>query len=1044
MTNVQQFLPGTKVRMKKNPARAGTVAASDPQILGPKIRQKVNWDNGTSEFVNIALLEEAGVKELTLSELMLRGAYGTKDDLRSNLTQYRLSGVLDNIIYSLNLTNTEFLPYQFIPLITFFKAMKNRLLIADEVGLGKTIEAGLIWTELQMRDNAMRLLVICPAALCEKWQHELSSRFSVKADIVSSSELLENIRKISTGETRSGAFICSLQGIRPPKGWKRKEESRNKSAAELARALLEIDDSSIFNMLIVDEAHHIRNPQTSQYTAVDLLKKTAENILLLSATPIQTSSSNLFSLLNILDRDSYPYESYLNHIIESNKPLIELIARLEKGRLSLRGFLSSFYEIKNLRASQGLDTEAFSNFLKANHLDEKTFSDPAVRIRLIRRLNDLNPLNQIMVRSLKRNVKKNRVLRQPVTVSVEMSKSEESYYQTVTEQIRFYCQEHDTNGGFWEAIAQQQMTSCMPASLEYWSQEAAEESPVETQELDEDENADEAQPLLTNLRKAATDFPFKKDLISHDSKLHRLLAVIKEYQRDNPGEKIILFSFFKRTLTYLEANLIKEGISCILISGDYSRQERNERIKKFKEENYTVLLSSEVAAEGIDLQFVSCLINYDLPWNPARIEQRIGRIDRIGQRSSKILIFNFIYENTIEERIYERLLKRFDVFKKALGVAEEILGDSLKKLSRDLFNRNLTPDQELEKIDQTALAIENNKAIKDEADGVSLVYNLMQKQVENAQEMERFILDEDLLDYVHDYCRREKGGSKLYEAEDGLYKLDLSVDARIEMGEYFAEHSGELHPTEILSNPDLLIRFRNKQDIERRGIERITQNHPLIKFISYWNRKNKNQSKRLSAISYPPSSVEREKLKEVGSGTYVYRVDYWKYSGIKRLRGQLAYSVLEAETGAFIKPEQAENLVNLASRNGQTLIKDMRVTPSKVIELDDTNEEHLNSCFSDYVDEMKTQAENEAKFSQQMYSSKLEELEKEYTKRMDDFRWEELLNKTGAKGRRVSFENKYKRRKENITERIEAIARKLAQQEFSETLVSAGVIELEI
>ena len=138
--------------------------------------------------------------------------------------------------------------------------------------------------------------------------------------------------------------------------------------------------------------------------------------------------------------------------------------------------------------------------------------------------------------------------------------------------------------------------------------------------------------------------------------------MLADYFRRNPGEKIILFAFYRATLAYLAQRLQQDGIDNILLTGA-SGGEKTAVIEEFRQRrDATVLLASEVASEGVDLQFCRVVINYDLPWNPMKVEQRIGRIDRIGQKSPKITIWNLFYADTIDERVYDRLLRAPQAF----------------------------------------------------------------------------------------------------------------------------------------------------------------------------------------------------------------------------------------------------------------------------------------------------------------------------------------------------------------------------------------------
>src|SRR5690606_3509958 len=181
------------------------------------------------------------------------------------------------------------------------------------------------------------------------------------------------------------------------------------------------------------------------------------------------------------------------------------------------------------------------------------------------------------------------------------------------------------------------------------------------------------------------------DLRAHDSKYEQLEVLLKEYARDYPQEKVIVFSYFRDTLGYLKERLESVGIPALIVMGGDDKQAR---IDEFQESSrYKVLLASEVAAEGVDLQFMRLLVNYDLPWNPMRVEQRIGRIDRIGQQAQAISIANLVYQDRIDDRILTRLFEKLKMFEEALVSTEDDFQDGVSLLTRDLVSGDLTEEQ---------------------------------------------------------------------------------------------------------------------------------------------------------------------------------------------------------------------------------------------------------------------------------------------------------------------------------------------------------------
>src|SRR5439155_18078773 len=167
------FEAGSSVRSVDNPAREGVVTNAPPRLRASGIHFQVRWNDGALDFVHQDEIEPvSNLNILDPFTLAHQGRYGRSGDLRRNLTYVHLSGRLANLVYAMGITNTDFYPHQYRPLLALLDSPINGLLIADEVGLGKTIEAGLIWTELRARFDMRRLVVVCPAMLREKWRDE--------------------------------------------------------------------------------------------------------------------------------------------------------------------------------------------------------------------------------------------------------------------------------------------------------------------------------------------------------------------------------------------------------------------------------------------------------------------------------------------------------------------------------------------------------------------------------------------------------------------------------------------------------------------------------------------------------------------------------------------------------------------------------------------------------------------------------------------------------------------------------------------------------
>lgn len=915
---------GDKVRLRANPSRVGTFTN---EFDGPPRRRRVlvRFDNGEEDFILEGSLEKVVGDALRPYGLIEQGRYGNVNDLRGAITYYRLSGKLANLIYSLNTTNTQFFAYQFKPVLQLLDSPCRGLLIADEVGLGKTIEAGLIWTELRARMDARKLLVLCPAMLREKWQDELQNRFGIKADICDARELLRRVKKSEQQGQGEFALIGSLQGVRPPRGWD-DEEKKSNGAAQLAAYLdSRMLDDPLFDLIIIDEAHYLRNPTTQTHKLGRLLRPVCENLILLSATPIQLRSADLFHLLNLLDEDAFPYIHSFAETLEANAPKVQLRDRLLQSPITRDEFVEALED--SVSHSIFKDNSQL-DYLLANPPSDEELGSHQGRSRIADRLDRITPLAKVINRTRKRDVQEMRVVRHPAAVKAEMSPVELDFYAAVTNSVREFCEGMEISTGFLLTIPQRQMASCMAATCRAWLErlESAEraaslkETAYEAFGESSNENGRKSEEglgtLLTVLTGITQEIGNYEALKSSDTKYAKFRDSLVSYWKENPGKKVVLFSFYRETLRYLRERLEEDGMASIIVQGG---MDKHEAIKKFaKPHGPNILLSTEVAAEGVDLQFSSLLINYDLPWNPMRIEQRIGRIDRIGQEAERILIWNFLYTGSIDERIYDRLLDRLNIFEQALGSIESILGDQIRDLGYYLLTHKLTPEEELDRIEQTALAVEtlNRTTESLEKDATQLIAHgdYIQNQVKAAQEIGRYVTGEDLSVYVRDFLTREFEGTRFVQVGDKeyLFEIEFSVDAKISLQSFLESHR-LIGKTRILaySKPKLL--FENQVAGNRYDVEVVSQYHPLVRFVS---EGLKAKGKAGGYFPVTAAEISCMHVKDIPVGTYVYAIARWSISGARDIE-RLEYSVKNFKTGTWLDSASAESLVNSAGMEGR-------------------------------------------------------------------------------------------------------------------------------
>ena len=928
--------PGDKVRVIDNPSRVGTLSSEPAAGAGIRRRVLVNFSDG-EEFVLEASLEKVQRETRDPYELMCRGDYGRTFDLRGAITYYRLSGKLANLIYSLNTTNTQFLPYQFKPVLQFLDSPSRGIVIADEVGLGKTIEAGLIWTELRARQDARRLLVVCPAMLREKWKDELGNRFGVKAEIVDAGELLARLQAAQERPQEEFALIVSMQGMRPPKGWNDRKEPSKSAAAKLAMYLDELGvQDPLLHLVVVDEAHYLRNAQTQTHRFAALLRPVADGLVLLSATPIQMRSTDLFNLLHLLDEDAFPYEWSYDQSVKANAPIVALRDRVLREVVPQAEFVEALKQALQIRF---FDDSEQIKFMLSEPPSDALLASPRGRAQLAEQLDRINPRAKVIARTLKRDVQELRVQREPVTIKSVMSPVEQRFYERVTFAVRDFCERNEVSEGFMLTIPQRQMASCMAAACRGWAdrlRRAADDGDAEAiYELYGDVTAgDDLLPdvpatappvqgkrsdpgeLLRVLMGIAREVGDFEALQAGDTKFAALDKSLKNYWRDYPGRKVVLFAFYRNTLYYLQERLAKAGVRTAVLHGG---MDKHAVLRQFESpDGPTVLLSSEVASEGVDLQFSSLVVNYDLPWNPAKIEQRIGRIDRIGQAEPKILIWNMVYADTLDDRVLERLLERLNIFRTALGSMEELLGKEVRELSQDLLSHHLTPEREKARIDRSKVAVETlrerQEQLEDKATQLMGHGDFIQNKVKAAHELGRYIRGEDLLAFSRDYLEKEFPGTRLLSSDsDSLQaNLELSVDGRVYFNQFIT--ANRLHGrTAILAVTPPKLLFDNRLGNASRGVEKVTQDHPLIRFVS---ERQKNAGK--AAMYFPTAAIElpRATMMGVEPGLYVYVVMRWTLSGSRDIE-RLVYQVRAVDTKMLLEQDAAESLVNAAALYGR-------------------------------------------------------------------------------------------------------------------------------
>lgn len=952
---------GVPVRDRNNPARqgqsTGRVAEEDGLMLA-----RVRFDGEPERWV---LVDELELAEVPLDEarIVAEGKFTGADLLRRILTSSQLAGDLAEMIYSLDMTNTEFMPHQFKPLLALLDSPSRGVLIADEVGLGKTIEAGLIWTELRFRSHARTMLVVCPAMLIEKWQVELRRRFGTESTVMRPADLLEWI-DAPPGHQAPRAIICSMQGLRPPRGWEDGGRERRDPAARLARRLDDLQDRVLFDLTVVDEAHYLRNEETASAALGRLLRPVSDHFVLLSATPVNTRSDDLFNLVSLVDPSQFQFRSQFEQVLEANRPLVLATNALKKEGVTadnVAGHLDAAGESWPLSDSEGL--QRLRDGVAGLGPDHALTA--AERVDLVEKIQRINLLGHAIVRSRKREVFENRVQRRVFYRKAVMTPAEADLYQLVSEAIVAYALSHQGVEGFLLAMPQQQMASCMYAAAKRWGAggAGAEVEEFAFESLGRIVNGD-AQPVSQAVETAIRGNVDLAALRVEDSKLAVLMDILREQSGDDPQGKVLVFSFFRDTLAYLKERLEAAGYPCTIVQGGDDKQAT---IDGFRDDpGQRILLATEVAAEGVDLQFMRVMVNYDLPWNPMRVEQRIGRIDRIGQQAPTISIFNLVYADTIDDRIFVRLFDRLKLFEESVGATEEVLGAPITGLTREILSSRLTAQEQEVAAEQTYFAIEQRKRdlaeVEDsEADLVGLG-DYVRDRVVRARARGRSISDEDLFKHITGYLEAEAPGYDLQlSASDrfcGTLKLPAGLAARLSA--YRESH--RLPPSRLESGHAEQVLIRNHVDAGASSgrVELLNQFHPLVRMIAADS--TPLVGPRLHAVEVFADDLAGE----VAEGAYGFCAEAWELVGVRRLRTVRA-TFVPVGVGTVLSVEDSFDLLNVIRSKGTFwhAAPDELDDPAAVLKAIDTARLRLTVEHGKELDRFRTENADRARIQQQ-------------------------------------------------------------------------------
>ncbi|WP_408006734.1 DEAD/DEAH box helicase [Pseudalkalibacillus sp. A8] len=484
-----------------------------------------------------------------------------------------------------HIPHVQILPHQMEVARKVIEDMNGKGILADEVGLGKTIEAGLILKEYMIRGLAKKILILVPASLVLQWTHELNTKFLIPAI------------------PQKKAYVWDQYDV---------VVSSIDTAKRSPHRDIVLDQD--YDLIIIDEAHKLKNKKTKNYEFVQHLKK--KYCLLLTATPIQNRIEEVFNLVSLLKPGHLGNEEYFDEAYRSGR-----------------------YNVQNEKKLKQL-------------------------------------INKVMVRNRREDTGLKWPKRIVKTVPITLSPTERKLYESIT-QARSntdYEQQH----AFSTITLQREVCSSREAVFLTLKAMAEKEGISDT------------------ARETAITLMHEIENVDRNSKAEKALEIIQSIDG-----KVIIFTEYRATQLYLQWYLQQHGISSVPFRGGFKRNKKDWMTQLFKN-HAKVLIATEAGGEGINLQFCQHIINYDLPWNPMRIEQRIGRIHRIGQEHD-VHIYNFATENTVEEHILRLLYEKINLFENVIGDLDEILSrvgmKNIEQHIRDIFYESDTEGEIRVKMD---------------------------------------------------------------------------------------------------------------------------------------------------------------------------------------------------------------------------------------------------------------------------------------------------------------------------------------------------------
>jgi len=642
-------------------------------------------------------------------------------------------------------SNVEPWPHQVLAFQRLYGNWPPRLLIADEVGLGKTIQAGMLIRQAWLAEKAKRILIMAPAGICRQWQVELREKFNLNWPVYDGDQFLWLPTPGQTSPMqqpvarsdwhRQPCVIVSSHLMR-----------RRDRSSEL------IEQAAPWDIVVVDEAHHARRHAPGlagecrpnrMLALLQRIKARTQSLLLLTATPMQVHPVEVWDLLDLLGLPQEWNESnFLRFCEVAEKPAsspeeIEFLAALFRAAEQHFG-VASEPDVRRAGATSGLQAKRILSALRDPSCIPRRQMDAGARAIALRLIRSRSPIGRLIsrhTRDLLRRYHAAGKLATPIAIRevedrfVPLSTAEARIYEAVENYIGTTYNQASANEknavGFVMTIYRRRLASSFHAlrhTLEGHLEAMTTGKAPRNRTTDEDEdegvgstNADgdiwstderAALELQALAQEEKSDIAGLLDSIRSlpaDSKTRRLQDELGTLRADG-YKQVMVFTQYTDTMDFLRDQLAAPsaaGVMCYSgrggevrgADGNWRTISREEAKRLFRTGKADILLCTDAAAEGLNFQFCGTIVNYDMPWNPMRVEQRIGRIDRLGQQHAKIRIVNLHYEGTVETDVYMALRRRINLFQSVVGRLQPILSKMPSIIAAQLLKRHGTdPD----------------------------------------------------------------------------------------------------------------------------------------------------------------------------------------------------------------------------------------------------------------------------------------------------------------------------------------------------------------